>query len=93
MVNLVVGAIAMAVMLLAVDYARRHSLGLKWWQWLLTILVVIYTTFAVLLIVGFQGEGAGQAALVMSLIMGLPAVIFSMLLLRFVFAYKEKATG
>jgi hypothetical protein len=92
MVNLLVGAIAMAVMLLAVDYARRHELGVKWWQWVLTILAIIYAAFTVLLIVGFLEEGAAQAALVMSLIMGLPGVIFGVLLVRFAFAIKQKTT-
>ncbi len=93
MINLLIGASAMATILLTVDYVRRHKLNVAWWQWLLTILVVTYATFVVLLIVGFLGEGAGQGALVMSLIMGLPAVIFSVLLVRFVFTYKHKATG
>ena len=91
MINLSVGAIAMAVMLLAVDYTRRHELGLKWWHWVLTVLAIVYATFTVLIIVGFLEEGAAQAALVMSLIMGLPGVIFGVLLVRFVFSSKPKA--
>ena len=91
MLNLLVGASAMATVLLAADYARRQKIYLSWWQWLLSVLAVVYSMFVVLLIIEFLHEGATQAALVMSLIMGVPAVILIVLLTRFVFGRKQKA--
>ena len=76
MINLFIGAVAMAVLFFAFDYARRHDFNLSWWAWLLTVLGVLYAVFVVLLGIGFLAEGAIQAALVMSLILGIPAVIF-----------------
>ena len=90
MINLLIGALAMATLLLGVDYARRQRIYVGWWQWFLAVLAVIYSTFVVLLAIEFLKEGATQAALVMSLIMGVPAVIFVVLLVRFVFGRMQK---
>ena len=90
MINLLVGALAMATLLLGVDYARQQKICVGWWQRLLAVLAVIYSTFVVLLVIEFLKEGATQAALIMSLIMGVPAVIFVVLLVRFVFGHTQK---
>ena len=85
-IHLLIGALAMATLLLLVDYARKKELTLKWWHWLLTSLGIIYAIFVLELIVGFFGEGAPQAALVMGGMTGIGAVIWGVLLRRFVFA-------
>ncbi len=90
MINLIVGACAAAVVFFAMNSARRNGLNVSWWKWTLTVLTVIYAVFVVLLGIGFLEEGATKAALVMSLIMGIPAVIFGVLLVRFSFAGKQK---
>jgi hypothetical protein len=56
MINLIVGAVAMAVFLLLVEYTRRRKLALNWWQWILTILGTMYAVFVVEMIVGFFGR-------------------------------------
>ena len=84
-IHLLIGALAMAGLLLLVDYTRKNAMSVKWWQWLLTGLGILYTVFVLELIVGFIGEGAGQAALVMGLITGFFAVIWGVLLGRFIF--------
>ena len=91
MINIIVGASAAAVLFLAIDYARRHELSVSWWKWLLTVLAVIYALFVILLGIGFLEEGATQAALVMSLILGVPAVVFAVLLVRYVFGNPHRA--
>jgi len=75
----------MASLLLLVDYARKNDLTLKWWHWLLTGLGIIYAIFVLELIVGFFGEGAPQAALVMGGMTGIVAIVWGVLLRRFVF--------
>ena len=84
-VHILIGALAMASLLLLADYARKNDLTLKWWHWLLTLLGIIYAVFVLELIVGFFGEGAPQAALVMGGMTGIGAVVWGVLLKRFVF--------
>lgn len=85
-IHLLIGAIAMACFFWLVNYAGKKGLKLAWWHWLLTVLAILYSVFVVELIVGFLGEGAPQAALVMGLITGLVAIIWAVLLRRYVFA-------
>ena len=85
-VHLLIGGLAMATLLLLVDYARKNELTLKWWHWLLTGLGILYAIFVLELIISFFGEGAPQAALVMGGMTGIGAVIWGVLLRRFVFA-------
>ena len=87
-VHLIVGAAAMFVVLMLYNFARKNELNLKWWQWPLTVLGVIYAVFVVEVIAGFLEEGALQAALVMGLITGIVAVVWGVLLGRFVFKKK-----
>jgi hypothetical protein len=84
-IHLTIGAIAMAGIFLLINYTQKQDIKLSWWQWALTVLGVIYGIFVLELIVGFIGEGAGQAALVMGLLTGVVAVIWGVLLGRFVF--------
>lgn len=84
-VNLLIGGLAVATFLMLINYVRKHELPLKWWHWTLTVLCILYAVFVLELIVGFLAEGAPQAALVMGLLTGLLAVIWAVLLGRFVF--------
>jgi len=58
------------------------------WQWILTILGFLYATFVFELINSFLSEGAPRAALVMGIITGFVAVVWGVLLGRFVFFKK-----
>ena len=84
-IHILIGALAMAMVFFLVDYVRKNNVSVTWWQWLLTALGIMYTTFVVELIAGFLGEGAPQAALVMGLVTGIVAVVWGVLLSRFVF--------
>ena len=92
MIHIVIGALAMAVLLLLVNHTRKHEKTVRWWQWLPTILGILYAVFVLELVVGFLDEGALRAALVMGLITGLPAVIWGVLLGRFVFVRKKPSS-
>ena len=80
----------MAGFLFVLAYARKKSLHITWWQWIITILGFIYATFVLEVIVSFLAEGAGKAALVMGTILGLVAVIWGVMLGRFVFTRRVK---
>ena len=93
MIHLLIGALAMAAMLLLVEFARRRCMVVRWWQWALTALGILYGVFVIELVVGFLAEGAGRAALVLGLITGIVAVIWGVLLRRFVFAGSTAKTN
>jgi hypothetical protein len=94
MADLVIGAVAAAGFLLVVDYARARGLKLSWWRWVLTLLGFFYGVFVLEVIATFLEEGSTQAAVVMGSILGFAAVVWGVLLGRFVFSHREKrATG
>ncbi len=84
-IHLLVGAFAMACIFILANFAQKNEVTLKWWHWMLTVLGVLYAVFVLELIYGFLAEGAGQAALVMGLITGIIAIVWGVLLKRFVF--------
>ena len=90
MANILIGAIMMAGFLFVVTSARKKSLPITWWQWIITILGFIYATFVLEIIVSFLAEGAGRAALVIGTILGLIAVIWGVMLGRFIFTRRAR---
>jgi hypothetical protein len=90
MVNIIIGAFLMTGFLFLLDYVRRHKLRIAWWKWAITILGFFYALFILEMIVSFLSEGALKAALVMGTILGLIAVVWGVLLGRFVFARKTQ---
>ena len=90
MVHLFIGALFMAGFLFLTNFAHRRKIHVTWWQWILTILCFIYTVFVLEMIVSFIDEGSARGALVMGLIMGLVAIIWGVLLGRFVFIRSTK---
>ena len=85
MINLLIGALATAAFILLLKYSHTNNLKINWWQWCLIIGCMIYSIFVIEVIIGFIDEGALRASLVMGLIFGLIAVIWSVLLSRFIF--------
>ena len=86
--HLVVGAAAAVGFLLLLQHVQKSDLVVAWWGWLLTIAGILYGIFVLELIYGFAAEGMAQGVLVMGLITGIVAVIWGVLLARFVFAQK-----
>ena len=89
-VHILIGALAMVALFFLIDYTRKNDLHLKWWQWVLTVLCVLYFVFVAEVVVGFLSEGAMQAALVNGLLTGIIGIVWAVLLGRFVFAKAEK---
>lgn len=83
--HLLIGAVAMLLIVWAINFTHKNDLLVKWWHWVLTVLGILYTVFVLELIVGFFAEGAPQAALIMGLVTGIFAIIWGVLLRRFVF--------
>jgi hypothetical protein len=93
MVNLIIGSVATAAFLFLVNYARQRNLELRWWQWGLVILGFLYTVFVTEVVVSFLEEGSSQAAVVMGAVLGFVAVVWGVLLARFVFARAAKRSS
>jgi hypothetical protein len=91
MIHLLIGAAAMLGFLAVVNFVRVRKLSVMWWKWALTVLGFLYTVFVLEMIVSFFQEGAPRAALVMGVILGFIAVVWGVLLARFVFARKAKS--
>ena len=85
MANIFIGVAAMTGLLFVVDYARKRRLRIAWWQWVLTILGFVYAIFVLEVIVSFLAEGTVKGAVVMGVILGFIAVVWGVLLGRFVF--------
>ena len=90
MVYLLIGSVSMAGFVILVRYAQNRKLTVAWWQWLLAILCFIYAVFVLATIVTFLEEGSIRGALVMGTIMGIVAVIWGVLLGRFVFSRRYR---
>lgn len=85
MIHIVIGALMMLGFILLVNNVRRRGLSVSLWQWGLTVLAFLYGVFVCEMIISFLQEGAGRAALVMGVILGFVAVVWAVLLGRFIF--------
>lgn len=84
MIHLLIGAGAMLGFFAVVNFVRARKLSVSWWKWLLTVLGFLYAVFVLEMIVSFLQEDAPRAAIVMGVIMGFVAVVWGVLLIRFV---------
>ncbi len=91
MAHLIIGVLLTVIFVLLILHARKKHLRINFWQWILTILWLVYAGFVLEVIVSFLEEGAERAALVMGLILGFVAIVWAVLLGRFVFARKTKS--
>ena len=92
MADLLLGASAAATLFLLAHYAQRRQLSVVWWQWTLTVLNLIYTVFVIKVILSFLEEGMAKGAIVMGSILGFGAVVWAVLLTRFVFSAPRRAS-
>jgi len=91
MAHIIIGSILTALFIFLILHARKNQFRVSWWQWMLTILGLLYAGFVLEVIVSFLEEGAARAALVMGLALGFIAIVWAVLLGRFVFARKPKS--
>lgn len=91
MAHLIIGSIITALFIFLILHARKKQFQVSWWQWILTILGLLYAGFVLEVIVSFMEEGAARAALVIGLALGFIAIVWAVLLGRFVFIRKTKS--
>jgi len=85
MFHLLFGAIAMAGFLALVFFSRKKKLGVTWWQWMITLAGFVFVLFVLEAVYSFITEGSPRGALVMGVLMGFVAVVWAVVLARFVF--------
>ena len=85
MAELFIGAAVAIGLYLVIQFATTRKLGIKWWQWLITVLGFLYVVFVLEVIVSFLREGSPKAAVVNGAILGFVAIVWAVMLLRFVF--------
>lgn len=85
MAELIIGAGAAGSLILLFGYVRRRAIPVRWWEWVLTLLGLLYGVFVLEVMVEFLREGTHKGAVVMGTLMGFPAVVWAVLLGRFVF--------
>ena len=86
MTDLMIGAVSMAGFLLFFNHIRESKLTLSWWHWVLVVLGFLYAVFVLEVIVSFLEEGSIQAALVIGTLLGFGAIVWGVLVGRFVVA-------
>jgi lipopolysaccharide export LptBFGC system permease protein LptF len=85
MIHILIGAAAAAGFSALILFSRTKRHKILWWQWILTLFAFAYSVFVLELVVSFLEEGTARGALVMGLVLGFIALIWAVLLGRFVF--------
>lgn len=78
---------------MVVEYTRKKRLSISWWQWGLTVMGFIYAGFVLAAVAAFMAEDALKAALVMGIVLGFVAIVWGVLLARFVFLRAKPVTA
>ena len=73
-----------------VNFSKKNQLKLSILQWIITFSMFVYSTFVLAVIVAFIEEDAIKAALLMGIVFGFIAVIWPVLIARFIFIRKLK---
>ncbi len=89
LIQIIIGAVAMLAFMLLIDNFNKKSIKLNWWEWTLTVLGFIYAISVVEVIVLFLAEGLPSGAAFMGGIMAIIAVIWAVLVGRYVIAPKS----
>ena len=88
MPHFIIGGLTVTGFFLLVNFVNKREIRIKWWQWGLTLLGFVYVVFVLELVVAFLDENVFRGALVMGLLFGFIAVIWGVLMARFVFLRK-----
>ena len=98
MPELIIGAAAAGGLVLLLRFADSRGLALTRWQWGFTVAWLLYLVLVMMVVVEFLREGTPKGAVVMGTVLGFPAVVWAVLLGRFVFRKggeegREEASG
>lgn len=86
--SLLIGIVIATGFILLVVYTQKKDIVVKWWEWVLTVLAFLYAAFVLETIQAFLLEGTIQGAVVVGVVLSVIAIVWAVLLARFVFAPK-----
>ena len=89
MEHIIVGILACLAIWLVVLRVKKLDVKMSWWKWAIVLLVIAYSVLAIEVIFGFLAEDVPKAALVTGSVLGIPAVIFNVLVWRFLLTPKK----
>lgn len=83
MVESLVGMIAGATFLLFLCYAKKNDLQISWWKWIIIISGFSYAVFTIEVIAALLKEGTTKGAIVVGVVMGFSAILWGVVINRF----------
>jgi len=89
MEHILLGILACLTIWIVVHRVKKHTIKMNYWKWALVVLVIAYSVLAIEVIFGFLAEDVPKAALVTGSVLGIPAVIFNVLIWRFMLSPKS----
>ncbi len=89
MLGIIIGIVLSLGFIKLVDLLKSKNIKLIWWQWIIVVFWFLYCAFLIMMIESFINESALKAALIMGLIFGFIAVVWAVLVVRFIFKYQK----
>jgi len=91
MMDILIGVVATTVFFMLLEYSRRRQLPVRWWGWSLTSAGLLYVVFVIKIITAFLTEGSVKAAVVTGMLLGFFAIVWGVLLQRFIFRRRKES--
>ena len=89
MLGIIIGIVLSFGFIKLVDFLKSKNIKLTWWHWIIVVFWFLYCAFLFMMIESFMDENALKAALIMGLIFGFIAIIWAVLVVRFIFKNKK----
>ncbi len=83
MFGILIGILVSIGFVIFLNFKKSENISLKWWNWIIVIAWFLYDVFLLKMIESFILENALKAALVMGLFFGFIALIWAILVFRF----------
>lgn len=93
MIHLLVGLFFGGLVVWLVFFLRSNQIRLKWWHWLLGLILFVYFLFIAELIISFLEEEAVRGALVIGVIFGFIGLVGGLLFWRLIISPQKKSRG
>ena len=82
MIGLLTGFVLAMLLFIFHRHIQINKLRLRWFQWIIVMICMLFAAFTILMIESFINEGAYKAALVMGSVFGLFTIVYAILIVR-----------
>ncbi|MCP2620108.1 hypothetical protein NLC35_02550 [Candidatus Aminicenantes bacterium AC-334-K16] len=93
MIHLLVGLFFGGLVVWLIFFLRVHRIRLRWWHWVLGLILFGYFLFILELVISFLEEGTIRGALVMGVIFGFIGLVGGLLFWRLIISPQKKSKG